>query len=833
MHREKVKSLSGRNDLIERLKQSYIHGFADKITVLTGPSGSGKSYVLNKVLEACDKLSNLVCYMNYEDSFVSPSHTGTQTKLNNLSLTFSTGILSLGIGAGVQREETQYNRLKAMLRSLTNTTILFCIDDFSTANSNVKAMARILLSNWEVMEKKQSVKIYVLIADSTLSHCTDLVTTMESASYIELEPYGEKDILEYLKSKHLELMITTKIKQNISAIQKVCNGNLALANFLFADIELQNSTYFEALEQIVRCRLFQLKENGQRAKISETEMEDIVLSSALSVEKFTTAEISNITQRDNNVVANGLSLAQKDALISKDFDCYYDFCCPEVKDVLAREGIEKSKERLLYYYQYYTQHEQDEYYIRAYYLIKYFEAVTSQAFALLGLAFAGGIAQRNHDVQIRIENILEKYGTKEQLLQYGEIKTFYDNLSVQPEKDTGSILHDGYEKLRQADFEPPLRSELARSYFHWLYCFAPSDYLKINQLYAECLSFAKQEIALSRFQNTIYLPMVDESIVRLNMIYNIAPYTLDICNDVQEFNNLYDLSKSLATSSPSKSAMGLAQYIENIFNRKAFLFANPTQCDLYYDNAKRFFSKNKIWDELCLTLICQAGTNIVIQRYTEAKECCNRARQIAHDNEVIIPWPEKLQNNFLIAEFLEKEENSQCDAERQKFARQTIEQLKKQLHGSCSTAECVILTNICSLCLYCEDDTEYLAHKTELQQLMACSDVAAVTDADIDDFYRYYFAWFEVFRALRDKNWEGADEQYQALCGFVPALFQKQERFWEMKEKALKELITEHISPSAYDFCNHLVHSRRRENILSRFFCRGLMLSDLQYTSYN
>ena len=59
----------------------------------------------------------------------------------------------------------------------------------------------------------------------------------------------------------------------------------------------------------------------------------------------------------------------------------------------------------------------------------------------------------------------------------------------------------------------------------------------------------------------------------------------------------------------------IAKYMENVFNRKAFLFVNQTQCNIYYDKAKKYFYDNQIWDEYCITLICEAGTDIVIQKY--------------------------------------------------------------------------------------------------------------------------------------------------------------------------------------------------------------------------
>lgn len=43
------------------------------------------------------------------------------------------------------------------------------------------------------------------------------------------------------------------------------------------------------------------------------------------------------------------------------------------------------------------------------------------------------------------------------------------------------------------------------------------------------------------------------------------------------------------------------------------------------------------------------------------------------------------------------------------------------------------------------------------------------------------FSWFELFRNIRDEHWADADLRCNKLKGFVPALFQKQDIFWEQK----------------------------------------------------
>ena len=431
------------------------------------------------------------------------------------------------------------------------------------------------------------------------------------------------------------------------------------------------------------------------------------------------------------------------------------------------------------------------------------------------------------------EEILDHSPFEKIQLHFQEIKDFYEMIVKSPDTQDLQGLHSAYLRLKRKGFDVPLKAELSRAYFHYLYRTHSPYNQDLKLLFEECLSYANHEILLTDSVNPIKLKPMDETIVRLNIIYTVAPYLLDVLNRDDEFTELYKLSLSLSNACSSKSAKGLGQYIENVFNRKAFLFVNQTQCTPYYERAKSYFSRNQIWDEMCLTLVCQAGTDIVIQQYDDAQELCKQAQEIADHYGITLPQPEKLQNNFLIAEFLQAEAQAKSEKVCLTKARQTFSKLKKLLHKKPCATEFVILTNICSLCLYSGNDQQYLKYKAMLERQMTCKDVSDVSDLDIDDFYRYYFAWFEVFRMIRDGNWEMAEQLSQSVHGFIPALFKKQEKFWEMKDQALADVIRKRISMSAYDFCHNLVHVNRKENTLSRFFFRGLMLSDLQYTSYN
>ena len=76
-----INGFSNRDKLIERLVDSYNNKTAPEIILLTGPAGSGKSFVANNVVKKCEKISRMRSYINRGDSFVSPSAVGNMPKL--------------------------------------------------------------------------------------------------------------------------------------------------------------------------------------------------------------------------------------------------------------------------------------------------------------------------------------------------------------------------------------------------------------------------------------------------------------------------------------------------------------------------------------------------------------------------------------------------------------------------------------------------------------------------------------------------------------------------------------------------------------------------------
>ncbi|RGQ56536.1 hypothetical protein DWY88_18655 [Mediterraneibacter gnavus] len=838
MKEHRYKNLEGRNKLIEKLTQEYITASASEATIILGNHGSGKSHVVFEVINRIhskNRQNNKLQVYIAEGDKLSLYENSSKSSVDNIETTISLPIrwgIGVDIAASVstKKNDSKFNQISNLLKKRFSSDLLICLPDYSKLDNKVKYLIELLMKNITTLESTFKHHLYFLISNVDDSCIRDFL----SCSTIEknvLEDYDENDILQYLIEKHKIIVKKKDIEEKIKQIKKICASNLKLVDFLYIDLVEQNVDFFRALDSVVTYRLGELKKNGLTRNVNEYDMEDIILSSSISLKSFGSQEIASITHKETNTVRESLYLAQKQALLKKTSLNFYSFACDEIRKILKKELNDKNKERYLDYYNYYSNKEQDQYYLRAYYLWAYNGYLKDDIFALLILSYSEALSFNNLEQIKKIERLIGKEKDSYYYDDFEAIKSFYNTL-----REGGSDydkLNGMYRNLQKDYFEIPLKAELARAFFHFMYRNYKPWYLQLKQILSQLVQYAEESIYLVLSQYPIEMPRIDETVLKLRIIYDIAPYILDVLNDTELFKRIYDLSLSLSGNiQTSQSSKSIAEYMENVFNRKAFLFVNQTQCNIYYDKAKKYFYDNQIWDEYCITLICEAGTDIVIQKYNEAIQAYRKAMQVSIKNEISIPYPQKILNNMIIADFL-RYEQSHTKKYCFRYAKKTVKKLRKQLQRISCATEFVILTNICSLSLYYGNISEYLKFKKYLEHLMDCDDVSNIEDDDVDDFYRYYFAWFEIYRYILDEKWESATEITNLLGGFVPSLFQKQEVFWDKKLLALKEIILNRQILDGYDFCNNLVPLKRRSSELASFFCRGLMLSDLQYTSYD
>lgn len=592
---------------------------------------------------------------------------------------------------------------------------------------------------------------------------------------------------------------------------------------------VQNNDYLDTLSDVVNRRLAILKVQGEQKALNSNDIEDIIFSASLAIKKISAQLLNNIVEKKVSLITQGLDIACEEYLLEKDFKKYYFFISDEIQEYIAKLSIEKRDDLLISYYNYYTQNEPDEYYTRAYYIYKYQGHLNdlSEALFLLAYSFAQKISD---DSKIKlIEKIFFSSKVDEKRRSHFEkVKNFYDD--IMNEDDWSKINYD-YNELESTYLDMTVLAEVSCEYFGLLYRKTPMNTPIASRILNKCIGYAENELIIDNAEIEGIL-QIDEKILRLKIIYDIAPCVLDQRNDYDTFQKLYNLSKELNGSKISKKQKSISEYIENVFNRKAFLFVNQAACDIYYEKAKKYFGRHEIWLEYYITLVCQAGTYIVIQEFEKAIQICQTVRKECEERQILLPQIEKLYNNEAIAEFLLAEQQSGTIEKAKSASKKTLSKLKKLINKEANATQFVIYTNICSLCLYIADRKQYYKYKSIFEKIYKCKNLADITDESIDDFYRYYFAWFELYCAINDANWNYAEKIADSLNNFVPALFRKQEIFWDKKLASVKELIKKKEKKNAYDFCNNLVQAKRQEQMLSKFFYRGLMLSDLQYTSY-
>lgn len=809
--------------MADELVTQYIKKDAPSVIFIQAGYGQGKSYIIECVLNKLKDEKSIKAYRNVDNEFI-PEFRSFVSKINSLSISGGALGFSIGLGLGWNNNNSNYMKIRNLLSTKLKSNILICVENISDVSDEVRLFTTSIIKNIPALEKEFHKRIFLLITDTQESYQETVYKCTNLCKKIELSTYTKQDIKTFLEMKKSEVS-----EENIELIWTLSQGNLDTVDFLFEEILINEQDYISTLKDVVERRISIIKSQGEKCEISGKKMEEIVFSASLALKKFSAQFIKDIVNEKIIDVETGLNIARQESLVKKDLKNYYDFISADIQKYIAEITLEKHESLLISYYNFYTQNEQDEYYLRAYYIYRYYGQMCSHAFSLFILAYSSA-RQLADDIKIeKIENIIKQSQIDKNYKEmYEVICDYYDILFGQSsiaevEQVYRNIVH-------KYSWELPVKAEITYEYFSYIYKNTDLNKATYRNTLDECINYVMNALIIDTQDVTTIKP-VDETILRLKIIYGISPCVLDLLNDYDCFNRLYHKSQELSYNGNAKKH-GIGEYIENVFNRKAFLFANPAACSIYYEKAKKYFENNEIWIEYYITLVCQAGTDIVIQEFGESIDLCNQAELEAKEKNIEIPQIEKLYNNRIIAEFLLNEQRVKTPHKAITFARTAIRELKKLITKEKNTTQFVVYTNICSLYLYTENDKQYTIYKKKLEKLYGCKDISDITDRNIDDFYRYYFSWFELYRKIVCENWEDALQQIEQLDNFVPALFHKQEVFWLKKNDAVKAIIASRKKVSPYDFCHNLVETRRNEQSLSKFFYRGLMLSDLQYTSY-
>ena len=823
---KEYKGLDGRDTFIEDITKELVDHTAPDVTYIQASCGQGKTYVIKRIIEEVHKKTRDISIIEGKiDQLVENSKEHKLNSLNAIDINVGFAGFSAGLGIGWEKKESHYEQIRQLFNIKFKKQILICIDDISNTDNELRVLMTQIIGFVHRLKKECNKEINILITDTQDLYYDTLYKYSISINHVSLLQYQPKDIENFLNKQNRLL------PSDGQQIYKLSQGNLNLVEFIYDEVILQNNSYINALSDIVNRRLAIIKDQGLKNDISRKEMEEIIFAASLALRSFSSQFLTDIIAKEYSKISEGLEIAKNEELLAKDIQKYYSFISDEIQDYIADITMKKRENLSIAYYNYYTLHQQDEYYLRGYYILKYQGKLTHLSISLFFIAY---LMARKMDDNLKakeIENTFSNNCLEDDLkIIFNMVKEFCNH--IYDEEDVHTVTEDYYKIQNEYKYvDIVVKAEIVCEYFNYIYMKTPMNTASYINILNQCVGFAMNELSFDTAEIEGII-RGDESLLRLKIIYDIAPCVLDHRNDYEKFQELYHKSIELTNTNPSIKQRGIGEYIENVFNRKAFLFVNQAACSFYYEKAKNYFSKNQIWMEYYITLICQAGTDIVIQEYKEAIILCDKVKKECLEKDIHLPQIAKLHNNELIAKFLLCEQETMNESKIIATAKKTITQLKKLLDNSANATQFVIYTNICSLSLYIDDEQQYLKYKKKLEKLYKCDNVADIANENIDDFYRYYFSWFELYRMIKNDEWEIAQAIIDDLDDFIPALFRKQEIFWKNKNASVKKLIINKTKMNAYDFCNSLVKTKRAEQTLSKFFYRGLMLSDLQYTSY-
>lgn len=820
-------NLGSRTDLIKRvidkcmLFQAYSYLFL-------GEAGCGKNYVTRSICKKISEHENISVLELLDDQLVQKNR---KYKTHKLNIEFNAAFYIGLAGSIVEKNDSKLNYIISTLKEVKNRNIVIVQSNIEKTAESVMQLIKFISQNKAYIEN-QTDKILTIICTSNIKD-SSAFSDWQFCETINFKKYSEEAVKQYIeKDLNYSLEKVVGADQKLSRLIGICNSNLNLINIIYREVFENDISFSESLTEIVNIRINEIKKQyADNQCVSENDLEDIILSCSFSIDYFNRFLIGFTSQKDDSIILSSLHIFDETNIIYKKDIENYLFVSDEIKLILSQKMKGKNQEQYIRFYNYITIYKNDSYYERAFYLLKYFNNVDKNVLSLLLLAISKAFV---FDDEWKLEKIIDIFDEYPVLDEYKiAINQFISACeAMKIEKYRNAI-----QQLDNIDlnfFNKVARAEINRIKFRCYYYVKDTQSNICYKTLFNLANLAQNPLCFNFNENGEYCTE-EEYTLKLQILYDIAPCAIDDYNEYELFQELYDAINKLMRQVNNKGiTTKYMEYILNVFNRKAFLYANPMTVDTYYDEAKSFFYSNKIYDEYCITLICYAGSLLASSEYSKAIKLCKEAETIIKEKRLIIPTPQKLINNLSIAEFLQFENTSQCIDDIKKFSYKTALKLFRLCEKLNSSAtKHVMLTNVASLALYSENIQLYEMAKREIELSIECDNVSNLHDEHINDFYRYHFAWFELFKNMQNDNWNYCQNLIDELDNFIPALFKKSESLWKKKNYAARELIRNRSKIDGYYFCRHLVDLKLHKGEYNSFCYRGLPLSDLQYTSYS
>lgn len=805
-----------RNDFSNNLANKIIN-YPSNFYQFIGKNGSGKKYVIENLEILLKKKCDI--YRIVSDTVVRKNQS-IPTHTFNVAFSLS-NFIGISLSA-IKNDSLKINYIISNLKALTLKKILLITAlDYDLLPTESRDFIAILVSNKAYIEKKVKKSITVIITSNS-----DYFIGRYNAINIQFRDYERKDIYDFLINEcgYLPSHISN---EKLNQICNLCGTNFNLVKS-YSSFILDSNAPSNSIEALVDTKLNYYIQSGRKYNLSKDELKSILYVSSLSVNLLTPEMISYVTKITEENTEKGFECAVYENFLEKESPLKLQinnflFISQEEKEYLCRQAYPIYLKKVVDYYVYLSEIAEDEYFERSQYLLQYYGELNKNVFALLGLAISKSFLL--NDCLVR-EKVITFYNAnmydEDQKILFFNIIEAYEEHQKGNYRQSNEILHN----IDYTIINIVLVAELKRLEFKNGYLGHISSQMRLNGLSKELQAHLEQKMVIC----TDFLSRnKDEKIISLKIIFDLAPFILDSQNDRETFRKLYDDSLILVQYINNHFVKkSFAEYVINVFNRKAFLFAPPSIASVYYEQATAYFKENYIWDEYAITLASKAGNEIALHRYDSAVNNCEKAISILNRNSIEIAQSEKIYNNLYIANFLYYEEKHTIEDNQIKAA-ETVYELEKLLTEASCGMNHVIMTNMASLDLYANNENDYRRVKHKLETSLKCKDVSNISDVTVNDFYRYHFAWYEFYLNLIHKEWKKCDKILKSLQSFYPCIFHNIEKT-DLRVEAARFLVKNKCVPELQKYGINMLQFAPSDR--QRYISRGLPLSDLQFTSW-
>lgn len=521
--------------------------------LILGCHGAGKKFILEKAVQTLQKRPNFSVLKFAGDQIIELNKEYCLTKKE---FEFS---LSLYVGlawTSSEKNDSKMDYLLNCLRKVDAAHIILFAPDLEEYRSEAKDIFNMLVYNKEFLEKQLSKTICILA-----SACDRSPIGNAPIAVIDLPDYTLSDIKEYVETVLCYHPHDSTCEDTYQKLHEICGANLNLVNLLYRDLFENSLEFGNSLGILVSQKMEHLKQHGNSNAIKAKDIEEIVMTCSLSVECFSRFEISQVAERSEEMVNESVQLSINECVLKEVSTNLFDFTSTDVKGVLEEKMIARHNTRLLGYYNYLLQYRPDEYFLRAYYMIKYDKTISENAYSLLVLATEQAFMFNDGWIERRIREFIESYGDQAMKEQYDRISQAYRYHKNRKYQQSLQVLSE-VDDLETGQLG---RIELARLKFKNYYLLHQTTSFECKQALAT-LKEAVQTPLLLQAQEGVLLE--EERIFKLRIIYDIAPFVLDAENEYNDFQQLYQEARHILAKEKARSSRKrTVQYINSIFNK--------------------------------------------------------------------------------------------------------------------------------------------------------------------------------------------------------------------------------------------------------------------------